>query len=298
MIHKIIHISDIHIRTYKFHDEYKKVFENFYRDAKESIKDFEYNEVRLVIVGDIVHQKITISNELMLFVAEFLNKCAEIAPVILVAGNHDLLETNKTRMDSLTPIIDLIKNPNINYLKESLCYEDENIIWCNYSIFDDNTRPPIEKAREKYSNKTFIGLFHAPINGLKTDIGYKFENTTNLTYFEGCDMVMCGDIHKRGGLLLEETKEIEESKLEKYKKMGWETDINNKIIKKKIPIMMVGSLVQQNFGESIKSHGFLLWDVENKDFTEHDVENESLYYKFKIDSIECIKNDKERLMNG
>lgn len=269
MIKKIIHISDIHIRTYKYHKEYKEVFENFYRDAKESVKDFEYNEVRLVIVGDIVHQKITISNELMLFVAEFLNKCAEIAPVILVAGNHDLLETNKSRMDSLTPIIKLINNPNINFLKESLCYEDENVIWCNYSIFDDNARPPIEKSREKHPDKTFVGLFHAPITSSKTDIGYEFKNGVNLTYFKGCDMTLLGDIHKRQVFDYDGQK-----------------------------IAYPSSLIQQNFGESISSHGFLLWDVENKDFQEHDVENDNLYYKFKIDNIECIKNGKEILLNA
>lgn len=222
MIKKIIHISDIHIRTFKYHNEYKEVFENFYRDAKEAIKGYEYNEVRIAIVGDIVHQKITISNELMLFVAEFLNKCAEIAPVILVAGNHDLLETNKTRMDSLTPIINLINNPNINFLTESKCYVDENVVWANYSIFEDNSRPDIEESRKENLDKTFIGLFHAPINGLKTDTGYEFKNNTNKTYFEGCDMVLCGDIHKRSGFMLEETKDIYEEELDDYLKTGWE----------------------------------------------------------------------------
>ena len=32
---------------------------------------------------------------------------------ILIAGNHDLLENNKDRLDSLTPIVDLL-NPNFS----------------------------------------------------------------------------------------------------------------------------------------------------------------------------------------
>jgi DNA repair exonuclease SbcCD nuclease subunit len=32
-------------------------------------------------------------------------KLEEIAPVVLIAGNHDLLENNKDRMDSLTPMV-------------------------------------------------------------------------------------------------------------------------------------------------------------------------------------------------
>ena len=30
MIKSIIHIADIHIRTYRYHDEYNEVFENLY----------------------------------------------------------------------------------------------------------------------------------------------------------------------------------------------------------------------------------------------------------------------------
>lgn len=269
MIKKIIHISDIHIRTFKYHDEYNEVFDKFYQYAKEVIKDYEYNEVRIAIVGDIVHQKITISNELTVMVSDFLNNCAKIAPVVLVAGNHDLLETNKSRMDSLTPILRLINNPNINYLKESKCYIDDNVAWANYSIFEDNSRPDIETFKEENPDKTIIGLFHAPVSSSKTDIGYEFKNAVNLTYFKGCDMTLLGDIHKR-------------------QRFEYDGQV----------IAYPSSLVQQNFGETISSHGFLLWDVEKKDYEEFDVENEYLYYKFKIDSLDCIMNGKEILMNG
>jgi 3',5'-cyclic AMP phosphodiesterase CpdA len=33
--------------------------------------------------------------------AWFLRKLEEIAPVVLIAGNHDLLENNKDRMDTM-----------------------------------------------------------------------------------------------------------------------------------------------------------------------------------------------------
>ena len=38
-------------------------------------------------------------------------------------------------------------------------------------------------------------------------------------------------------------------------------------IKKIIKIVMPSSLIQQNFGENVTKHGFLLWDVETKTFT-------------------------------
>lgn len=227
MIKKIIHCSDIHIRTYRMHEEYKEVFEKFISELKDFSSDYEYDEIRIVIVGDLVHQKITISNELLLLSTWFLKELLNIAPVVLVAGNHDLLENNKDRLDSLTPMVDLIDNPNLKFYKESKCYQDDNIVWCNYSIFEGSKRPDIEGARfdNEGMDLTYIGLFHAPLQGATTDIGYEFDDSyTNLSHFEGCDMVMCGDIHKRSCFYNVEYKEIEEGELNRYENMGWVLD--------------------------------------------------------------------------
>ena len=68
-------------------------------------------------------------------------------------------------------------------------------------------------------------------------------------------------------------------------------------IKKIIKIVMPSSLIQQNFGENVTKHGFLLWDVETKTFTEHDVENRYPYYQFKIKSLEDLENGTEKITN-
>jgi DNA repair exonuclease SbcCD nuclease subunit len=269
MVKKIIHLSDIHIRTFRLHDEYKEVFVTLLKDIKELIKDYQREEVRIVIAGDLVHQKIVISNEQLILGTWLLRSLEKIAPVIIIAGNHDLLENNKDRMDSITPMVQFLPDSNINFFKESKCYLDDNIVWCVYSIFEGNTRPDIESARLTFGDdKTYVGLFHGPIIGLKTDLGYEIDHGYGLEIFEGCDIVMCGDIHKRGGF--------------NYKD---------------VPIFMSSSLIQQNFGENVSKHGFLLWDVESKTFTEHDVENKYPYYQFKIKSLEDLETGSEKLTN-
>jgi hypothetical protein len=60
---------------------------------------------------------------------------------------------------------------------------------------------------------------------------------------------------------------------------------------------MPSSLIQQNFGENVSKHGFLLWDVENKTYTEHDVYNKYPYYQFRITSLEDIENGTEKITN-
>tara|TARA_R110000868_G_scaffold176916_3_gene414945 strand:+ start:24854 stop:25489 length:636 start_codon:yes stop_codon:yes gene_type:complete len=209
------------------HGDYEAVFEDLYEKCSEITEGYEHDEVRIVIAGDLLHQKITISNELLMMTSSFLTNLAAIAPVVLIAGNHDLLENNKDRIDSITPIVTLINSPHIAYYKDRKCYQDNNIVWCNYSIFEHNERPDIEEFKRHTQDGgalTYIGLYHAPILGASTDIGYKFDTGTPLSHFEGCDVVMMGDIHKRSCFYLTDKKEIYEDELDKYLKMGWEID--------------------------------------------------------------------------
>ena len=269
MVKKVIHLADIHIRTYRMHDEYGEAFKSTLKKIRELVSDYKREEIRIVIAGDYVHQKITISNELLILGTWFLRKLEKIAPVIIIAGNHDLLENNKDRMDSITPMVKLLPDLDIRYYKNSECIMDDNIVWCVYSIFDDNSRPDIETARIEYGDdKSYIGLYHAPIIGATTDIGYEFTESTSLEHFEGCDMVMLGDIHKRQSFNYKGT-----------------------------PIAYSSSLVQQNFGESVDKHGFLLWDLQSKTFDEYDIETNYGFYQFKINSLEELANGEERLTN-
>lgn len=269
MIKKIVHLADIHIRTFRMHDEYQDVFKSLINDLTDLLVDYKREEIRIVIAGDLVHQKIVISNEQLMLGTWFLRKLDEIAPVILIAGNHDLLENNKDRMDSITPMVQFLPDKDINYFKESKCYLDGDVVWCVYSIFEENARPDIEGARVQFGDdKTYIGLYHAALINAKTDIGYEIDHGADLDIFEGCDMVMLGDIHKR----------------QVFNHKG-------------IIIAYPSSLIQQNFGENITKHGFLLWDVETRTFTEHDVENKSPYYQFRIKSMEDIENGTEKITN-
>lgn len=268
MVKKVFHLSDIHIRTFRMHEEYTIAFKKLFKKLRELAEGYDRDEMRIVIGGDLVHQKITISNELILMTTWFLKKLEAIAPVVIIAGNHDLLENNNDRIDSITPMVKLLDDKEINYYKESKCYEDENIVWCVYSIFEENSRPDIEAGRKEFGDKKYIGLYHAPILGAKTDIGYEFDHGGDLTQFEGLDAAMLGDIH-----------------------------MYQEFIYDGAPIVYPSSLVQQNFGESVKGHGFLEWNVDDLTYVRHEIETEFGFYKFKISAIDDILNDKEKLVN-
>jgi len=212
MINKIVHFSDLHIRLYKDHALYKSILEEAFKQWKEVAPD------RIVFTGDLVHSKNQMTPELVEFIAWVLIECSKIAKTILIPGNHDFLESNLERLDALTPVVDSLKNDKVVYYKNRGVYEDENIDWCVYSLMDHNIPPDIEK-----SDRVKIGLFHGPVQGLKTDLGFSFgEESFDSKKFDGLEIVLCGDIHLRQTLYTESVIEVETEKVDEYLKKGWE----------------------------------------------------------------------------
>lgn len=258
MIEKIIHFSDLHIRLFKDHDLYKKILKQAF---------FEWKSVapnRIVFTGDLVHSKNQMTPELIEFVAWVLNECSKIAKTIVIIGNHDFLENNMSRLDALTPIVESLQNENVVYYKDRGVYKDENIEWCVYSLMEHNIPPDMDK-----NDNLKIGLFHGPVQGLTTDVGYKFEEGFSVDKFKGCDLVLCGDIHKRQVFDIPNGKKA----------------------------YMVGSTIQQNFGETIRKHGYGIYNVVKNEYNFVDIENPKPFLSFKIESIEDLENGTERLLN-
>lgn len=259
MIKRLIHFSDLHIRLFKDHELYKSILTKALDEWKTLTPD------RIVFTGDLVHSKNQMTPELIDMVAWTLTECSKICKTVLIIGNHDFLENNTSRLDALSPIIDSLNNSEIVYYKNRGVYEDENIDWVVYSLMDHNIPPDIEK-----SDRVKIGLFHGPVVGLSTDIGYKFEDGFDSSKFNGCDLVLCGDIHKRQVF-----------------------DIPGK---KKA--YMVGSTIQQNFGETLSKHGYGVYEVEKDEYTFIDLPNPKPFLAFKINSYDDLVNGSERLVNA
>ncbi len=208
MIKRLVHFSDLHIRLFKDHDLYRSILTNEWAALKPD---------RIVFTGDLVHSKNQMTPELIEFVAWTLGECSKIAKTVLIIGNHDFLENNMSRLDALTPIIESLNDPNIVYLKDRGVYEDDNVMWVVYSLMSHNIPPEIPSTSLKK-----IGLFHGPINGLKTDLGYSFgDESFDSKNFDGLEIVLCGDIHKRQTIYTESIIEIEEELYEQYKAKGW-----------------------------------------------------------------------------
>ena len=226
-LEKVLHVADIHIRNYQRHKEYRKVFRQLYKEVDALPK----NSI-VYVGGDIVHSKTDISPELIKLTTEFLKNLADRRHTIVITGNHDANLNNSSRLDSLSPMIESLAHPQLHYLKDSAVHEIAGTHFVVFSIFDD---PKTFIRAKSFEAKTKVALFHGALDMSYTDAGYKVESDDlKISMFDGYDMVMLGDIHKRQFYNKEKT------------------------------ILQVGSLIQQNFGEAFDNHGCAIWDIDSR----------------------------------
>ena len=221
---RIAHISDTHIRNLKYHQEYTQVFKEIYDSLRQEQPDY------IVHTGDLAHTKTQLSPEYFDMASKFLKNLADIAPTIIILGNHDGNLKNGDRQDAVTPIIETLQHPNLTLLKNSQEYSPEDGLTFNVlSVFDrSNWRPP---SNPRSIN---IALYHGAIQGCQVGSGFQLEHgEDSLSIFDDFDYAMLGDIHRAQHL-----------------------DLDQKV-------WYAGSTVQQNFGES-RLKGYLIWNIHDK----------------------------------
>ena len=223
---KIAHISDIHIRNYRYHYEYEQVFEQLYAKLEELKPDL------IVNTGDTAHTKLNLSPSYFDMAVRMFERLADIAPYHIILGNHDLNLRNLSKIDAISPLVTALDHPNIHFHK----YSEEVDVgdgFCFHvlSIVDEeNWTLPTDM------DKINIALFHGSVAGVKTSTGWTMtQGDISLDRLTEYDYALLGDIHKP-----------------------------NQELDKEGRIRYAGSLVQQNFGES-EEKGFLLWDIKDVD---------------------------------
>ena len=247
-IKTIHHLSDIHIRNLKRHTEYREVFQKVYDRIKKNSKDSV-----IYVGGDIAHAKLDMSPELVDLISEFLQNLADIAPTIVIAGNHDCNLNNLHRLDVLQPIVKNLNHPNVHYWRDTGVFKMADVTFTVMSVFDEHDISKYPKAKD-IEGDTKVALFHGSIDNCSTDFGFHLKNPEHTTaMFTGYDLALLGDIHKR------------------------------QFMDKEHRIAYCGSLIQQNHGEALE-HGYLTWDVESRTSTFEKIDNDYGYYTLEVDN--------------
>ena len=264
----IYHLSDLHIRngdkTYCRYEEYKSVFENTIISLKTNIdkNKLDFDDYIIIITGDIFHNKNNIGNYGLLLYKTFIQELLKFSRVYIFQGNHDFIQSD-TNQPSLvySSTFDLT---NLTVLNETQSFIIDEIGFSYVSVENtlDNYKnsgrfqelPPFPEIKGTVKYK--IALFHGSFASAKLYNGDDIKTETNpypLEWIKDFDYVLLGDIHKR--------------------------QVFN--YKQKTICGYSGSLIQQNFGEDIIEHGYLLWNLQTKKIKEINVKNDIGYINIK-----------------
>jgi DNA repair exonuclease SbcCD ATPase subunit/DNA repair exonuclease SbcCD nuclease subunit len=259
MIKTIAHLSDFHVRLRHRHKEYRHVFRNLIKDLRNRKPDI------IVVAGDIFHSKNHLSPEAIKMAGDIFDRLSKIAPVYVIIGNHDTIVAQKGRMDAVSAVLGLTDNDNVTLFDKSGMYDVDNIV---FGVFDFNDEKNFPQHPTRKDDKTYIALFHGPVNKSEINPNFFLESRFTVDMFDGYDIGMLGDIHSRQDL-----QQYEDSRQGRRTK----------------PIVSYsGSLCQQNFGES-HDKGYLLWDIQKRTYEFIKVENDYGYRTISIDTADIDK---------
>ena len=266
---KIAHAADIHIRSNSYLDEMEYTFQRFYESLREEDVDL------IFIGGDVYHSKLTVSNEYFELAFDFFKTLGNIAPTVVIPGNHDLSLNNKSRQDAIFPVIkalDGVTKYKITYSKRTESWfpvlkngEVSDIMFHHFSILDkkDKWQKIDHDSPEPWHEKINVGLYHGSINGCKVDNGWTSRgNRDGIDIFKNYDFGFLGDIHL-------------------YQSMDAEGRI-----------LYPGSIRQNNYGETVDK-GYLLWKIEDKDNFEVErrvLDQKRYFFTLYAKSVEDIRD--------
>ena len=245
----IYHISDIHIKLLERHDEYKRVFDRLFQELNK-LQEKNNNQGCIVITGDTIDHKTKLEPETILTGRYLFKNLSKIAPVIVILGNHDVAQTNSSRIDKIRPLIDDLDN--IFLLDRSGVYETDNISFCVSGIYDEEQ---FIEPKFVETDKMKIALFHGIVQDKCKDY-LKFNPDKHSIDFEGYDFVLLGDVHEH--FFIKDT------------------------------MAYAGSLIQQKFDEHLQNHGFIEWDLVERCGNYHKIYNDTALVEVFIKDCKCI----------
>ena len=280
----IFHLSDIHIRAgdteRSREEEYRCVFDTLF-ETLGTHAAIKTKTALIVVPGDIFHHKNILNPPGYEIAHHFFQGLSNLSKTVIIRGNHDYRQDLPLEKDFIGAIM---KNnyPNITYLDKTETREIENIGIGLVAIQDallanatsGISRDLIPFPKPAFSSKVTcsVALFHGSITKARLQNGtlYDSPNGYPLEWFDGYDMVLLGDIHlqqvNRATLVSPGTYKIE--------KGTW---------------AYPGSLIQQDFGESLLGHGYLEWDLVKGLVHEHHVPNTYGFLKLQIDEEGVMK---------
>lgn len=271
MVKKIIHTADLHLkRDPQYHKQFYSFEKHFLSSIEVKLSDVEYEEGLIVIVGDLYHDKDKQSHRCDIILYRFLESCLNIAPVLVIPGNHDFLN-KEDDLFLMEKVVLMLDNKNLYFSKKSESFEYQNIFFHHFSNLEDSTPPKnMKKIIDDNPDYIHIGLYHDPLRNCQS-FGYVFDQyDKDVTMFNGLDHAMLGDIHEFQVIPFNTGKAV-----------------------------YSGSPYQQSNGELMENHGYVIWELKGKKYRFDFVplNNDFNFVKIKGDFESIITNKQFKYLN-
>ena len=295
----IIHLADLHIRSGNLQksrfNEYQTVFNRIIEDLENYIY---IKDSVIFILGDIFHNQVKIESAGLKLSLEFIKKLSNLAPVYIIRGNHDYLQAYPDEPDLISSVLS-IDIPNVTYLNKTGHYKIGDIGIGLISIQDalqsGNTQGitpdlPVFPDPNELDSKHKIAIFHGPIGKAKLPNGTEIteHNSYPLEWFKGYDYILLGDIH---------LQQVNNAKLQSANIS--QSDFKHCILTNTYDTLTntwayPGSTIQQDFGESLLGHGFLIWDLDDQLVNTYHINNDYGFVTVKQVNSEWTVNVKNK----
>jgi hypothetical protein len=188
--------------------------------------------------------------------------------VYVLAGNHDFQQEAPGSPDLVTAVLGGSGIPGVHVMNETRVYRLPGVSFSVVTVQDalegGSTRghvadlPPFPRDPSARFN---VAVFHGPVSYSKLSSGVDLRDGVPSSWFDGFDATLLGDIHlpqvHRASL-------VERGRL--ASRWTWDEGAS--------PWGYSGSTIQQNFGEPIFGHGFMLWDLEKREVSHFHVSND------------------------
>lgn len=291
-VEKIIHLADLHIRTgnqiLSRYEEYNGVFNKIVEDLTTFAPVVEGKAI-IIIAGDVFHHKLKIESPGIKLILGFLSRLGALAPVYIIRGNHDYRQDFPGEPDLIESLLS-IEIPNVTYLNKTGHYQIRNVgiglVAIQEALQAGNTSgisnelplfPPADYFDKVPEVTSRLALFHGAVSKTKLPNGMIIEDAHSypLEWFKGYDAIMLGDIH------LQQVQNAKKCPItDKMHQFKHSIHIDTHTWSNKT-FAYAGSTVQQDFGEALVGHGFMIWDLVNKTIQSYHIPNDYGYVTLK-----------------
>lgn len=190
-INNLYIISDTHFGVMSDNIEWQHnmidYFDNFFIPKLLEGKD---DHTGVAILGDLFDNRNSINISTMNICADIVRKIAEICPVTILTGNHDMFKRHDSSLSSLTIVSNIYNVTVISEPTEIIYMNGKKILWIPYSGDNKSETDMLRKSDADYA------FLHTECMGFVFDNNRQIVDGTNVNLFHG-KRVFSGHIHKR-----------------------------------------------------------------------------------------------------